>query len=205
MGLHEKVRPEINDGRGVLVHVVVPTPAQWRGGRRADHDPVGHVKVLRRWGNKGIRAWEVFATIVQFDTPRVAVLTVTAWPVARDSERGDPGPCREIIGLDQNPEGIKPLNTIAIIAVSVHNFRVNGRAPCKGITLNGRGGVFAERNKRRRVRERGRGGELGGLAGGGRLERGATKIFGKNVPAGLEIAVLVCDHVPRLERLGVGR
>src|SRR5882724_1572571 len=191
MGLHEKVRPEINDGRGVLVHVVVPTPAQWRGGRRADHDRVGHVKGLRRWGNSE-RAWEVFATIVQFHTPRsTTTTTVTAWPVARDGVRGDPGPCREIICLDQNPEGIIPLNTIAIIAAPVHNFRVNGRPPCKGITLNGRGGVFAERNKRHRVRERGRGGELGRLAGGRRLERGATKIFGKDVPARLEIAVLV--------------
>ena len=45
------------------------------------------------------------------------------------------------------------------------------------------------------------GGELGGFAGGGGLERGAIKFFGEDVPAGVEFAVLVGHHLPRFERL----
>jgi hypothetical protein len=47
----------------------------------------------------------------------------------------------------------------------------------------------------------GRGGERGGVAGGGGLERGALKLFGENVPATVEFTVLVGHHVPRFERL----
>ena len=54
------------------------------------------------------------------------------------------------------------------------------------------------------VREPGRRGEPGGFAGGGRLQRGATKLFGKDVPAVSEFAVLVGHHVPRFERRWIG-
>ena len=57
-------------------------------------------------------------------------------------------------------------------------------------------------NERNRcVRKRARGGELRGFAGGGGLEGGANKLFGEDVPACGEIAVLVGDHGPRFERL----
>ena len=49
--------------------------------------------------------------------------------------------------------------------------------------------------------ELGRRGELGGFAGGGGQERGAIKILGEDVPACVEFAVRVGDHLPRFERL----
>ena len=52
-----------------------------------------------------------------------------------------------------------------------------------------------------RIRKYGRGGEAGGLAGGGHLHRGADELLAEDVPAGLDIAVLVGDYVPRFERL----
>ena len=58
-----------------------------------------------------------------------------------------------------------------------------------------------DKERKRRVRKRARRGELGGFAGGGGQERGAIKILGEDVPACVEIAVLVGHHVPRFERL----
>jgi hypothetical protein len=54
------------------------------------------------------------------------------------------------------------------------------------------------------IRESARGGELRGFASGSGLERGPYKLVGEDVPACLEIAVLVGHHLPRFERLLFG-
>jgi len=193
--VHKKpgVRPEIDVCLG-LVDVSVHLHSG-RVGTADDHG-TGDVKGRRRWGSI-VHACSI-AGLVHIESPG------TAWPVGRDDEREVPISSRSrrrIICLDDIVVGINPLSANAVV-VHALCLRENGRAPRKCIALNGSGRVFKGQNSS--VRERRRGGELRGLAGGGGLKRRATKILGEDVPACLEIAVLVRDHVPRLERLRVG-